>query len=106
MLAPTIAPQKTVTSPTMRHTLQLKIIGKDDVAAHVGQHGQRARGNDRATDGQSIQSIGQIHCIAGADDHQDDEENKRQKRQHAQVRNRPQRVDGQIRPEALDETAP
>ena len=67
--APTSAPQKTVSSPTRGNVLNFQIGGPAEVAAHVGQHGQRAGRDHRATNGQAIQSIGQVHGIRRADDH-------------------------------------
>ena len=49
-----------------RHALQLKIIGEDHVAADIGQHGERAGGDDGAADREAIETVGQIHGVARA----------------------------------------
>src|SRR5437899_5702739 len=52
-----VVPEKADTSPDHssaedgqladhRHSLQLQIVREDDVAAHIGQHGQRASSHD------------------------------------------------------------
>ena len=64
MEAPTIDPQKTVSSPTMRHALQFQIVGKDHVAADVGEHGERAGGDDGAADGEAVEAVGEVDGVA------------------------------------------
>jgi len=51
-----------------RDVLNLEIGGPARVAADVGQHGKRARGDNRATDCQAVKAIGQIHRIGGTND--------------------------------------
>ena len=70
------------------HALQFKVVGKDHVAADIGEHGQRAGGDDGAADGQTVEAVGQVHRVRRADQHKDDPNDKGQKRQEAQVRNR------------------
>ena len=65
------------------HALQLEVVGKDGVSADVGQNGERGRGDDGATDGQPIQSIGEIHCVAREDDDQGDEDREGHKSEDA-----------------------
>ena len=75
MDAPTIDPQKMVSSPTV-HVAEFEVIGKDDVAADIREHGERARGNDGAADGQAVEAVGEIHRVRRAgenDDHPKDE---------------------------------
>jgi len=62
MEAPTMDPQKTVSSATLC-VLQLEVIGKYHIAADVGKHGQRAGGNDDASDGQPVQPVRQVHGV-------------------------------------------
>jgi hypothetical protein len=63
MEAPTMDPQKTVSSATLGRVLQLEVIGKYHVAADVGQHGQRAGGDDDASDGQPVQPVRQVDGV-------------------------------------------
>ena len=49
------------------HALEFEVVGKDDVAADVGEHGQRAGGDDGAADGQPVQPVGQVDGIGGKD---------------------------------------
>ena len=74
----------------MRHALQLEVIGEDRMSADVGKHGESGGGNDGATDGEPVQSIGEVHGVARADDDQGDEENEGQKREYTEVGNRTQ----------------
>ena len=52
----------------LRHTLQFQVGSERSVAADVGQHRQRPGGDHRATDGQPVQAIGEIHGVAGKHD--------------------------------------
>ena len=70
----------------LRHALQFEIRGEGRVAADVGQHGQRARCNHRAADGQAVESVGEIHGIARSHDHQRHEGHERQERQRPKMR--------------------
>ena len=70
----------------LRHVLQLQIGGEDRVAADVGQHRQRAGGDDRATDRQPVQAIGEVHGIAGERDHQGNEDQEGQEGQRPKIR--------------------
>ncbi len=86
-----------------RHSLQLEIVGKYDVAADVGENSERACSDDCASDGEPVQAVSQIDCVAGPDDDQDDETDEWQKRQQTEMRNAPKRVNRQIRTEAFYE---
>ena len=56
------------------------------VAADVGEHGQRAGGDDRAADGQTVEAVGEVHRVGGADNHQDDKDDEGKKGQRPQMR--------------------
>ena len=60
----------------MRHALQFEIVGKDDVAADVGEHGERAGGDDGAADGEAVEAVGEVDGVGGAHQHKDDEATK------------------------------
>ena len=45
------------------HALQLEVVGKDHVAADVGEHRERGGGDDGAADRQPVQPIGQVHGV-------------------------------------------
>ena len=47
-----------------RHALQFEVVGEDDVAADVGEHGERAGGDDGAADGEAVQAVGQVDGVA------------------------------------------
>ena len=81
-----MAPQKIVNSPTMRHLLQLKIVGENRVAADVGEHRQRTGGNQRAADGESVKPVRQVDGVGGAHQHEDHKDDERQKRERPQMR--------------------
>ena len=51
------------------HALQLEIVGKDHVAADVGEHGQRAGGDDGAADGQAVEAVGEVDGVRRAHQH-------------------------------------
>ena len=45
------------------HALQFEVVGKDDVAADVGEHGERAGGDDGAADGESVEAVGEVDGV-------------------------------------------
>ena len=95
-------PQKMVTSDTCGIVAKLKVVGEDGVAADVGQHRQRAGGDHGAADGQAVQTVGQVHRVAGADNHQAHEGDEGQERQRREVAMM-QAADDQVRAEVLEE---
>ncbi len=99
---PTMEPQKMVTSDDLGHLGQLKIVGENRVPADVGEHGQRAGGDDRAADGQPVEAVGEVHRVAGADNDDRDKEHERQKRQRRKIAVVPA-ADHQVRAEMLEE---
>ncbi len=86
-----------------RHPLQLQVIGKHDVPAHIGQHGQGRRGDDGAADRQAVEPIGQVHRIARPDDDQYNKQDEWQKCQQMKVRHAGERRDAERRMDALQE---
>ncbi len=61
------------------HALQLEVVGEDDVAADVGEHGERAGGDDGAADGEAVEAVGEVDGVGGAHEHEDDEGDEGQK---------------------------
>jgi hypothetical protein len=84
------------------HPLQFEIVGEDSVSADVREHGERGGGDDGATDGQPIQPIGEIHRVARANDDERDKENEGQESYDPEMRNRAQKMDGQVGAKALE----
>src|ERR1700678_1124902 len=54
------------------HALEFEVVGKDDVAADVGEHGERAGGDDGAADSQAVEAVGEVDGIRGAHEDEDD----------------------------------
>ena len=73
------------------------------MAADVGKHGERSGGDHRAADGQAVQTVGEVHGVAGSHNHEHHENHERQKRQRPELRIVPQAVDHQVGPELLEE---
>ncbi len=69
-----------------RHALQLEVVGEDDVAADVGEHGERAGGDDGAADGEAVEAVGEVDGVGGAHEHEDDEGDEGQKGEQAEMR--------------------
>ena len=69
------------------HVLEFEVVGKDDVAADIGEHGERAGGDDGAADGEAVKAVGQVDGVGGADEDKDDKDDKGQKGKEAQVGN-------------------
>jgi hypothetical protein len=68
--------------------LQLEIIGKNHVAADVGEHGQRSGGNDGAADGKSVETVGKVNSIGRADQDKHDPQNEGNECEQREMRNR------------------
>ena len=103
MLAPTMAPQKMVTSPTCGMRLQFKVVGKDGVSADVGEHGQRAGGDHGAANGETVKPIREVHRVAGPDDDENHKSDERQESQRPQMRDAASRLRDKVRPKILEE---
>ena len=66
------------------HALQFEIVGEDDVAADVGEHGQRAGGDDGAADGEAVEAVGEVDGVGRAHQHEDDEDDEGHKGEQSQ----------------------
>src|SRR5216684_4103694 len=85
------------------HFLQLQVFREIGVSADVGQHRQRSGGDDRASDGQSVEPVGEIHGVARSDDHQHHKQDKGGKSQPPERGAAAQRLNDQIGAELLHE---
>src|SRR6202043_2896964 len=85
------------------HALQLEVVGEDDVAADVGEHGERAGGDDGAADGQAVEAVGEVDGVAGAGDDDHHEEDEGQKVQPVHVGDDAEPVPGEVGTGALGE---
>ena len=56
------------------------------MAADVSKNRKGPGGDDGAADGQTVQSVGEIHGIAGAHNHQHNENHERDEGQRPQMR--------------------
>src|SRR5579859_796132 len=86
-----------------RDVLDLEIRRPTRVAADIGQHRERARGDDRAADRQAVETVRQIHRIGRSHDNQTNESQKRQKRQGPQVLRFHEGVNNQVRVQTFEE---
>ena len=59
----------------LRHALEFEIRGEGGMAADVGEDRERAGGDDRAADGEAVETVGEIDGIAR--DHDDDKTTKK-----------------------------
>src|SRR6202030_4131973 len=50
------------------HEMDLQIIGEHRVADQVGDHAEAAGRHHHRHDGEPVEAIGEVHCVAGADD--------------------------------------
>jgi hypothetical protein len=74
---------------------------EDGVSADVGEDGKRARGNHGAADSQPVESIGEVHGIAGKDNYEANEHHERQERDRPQVGVVQEGLDDEIRVEGF-----
>ena len=63
MDAPTMAPQKIVTSPAARQEQQVQVVGEDAVARDVGERREGGGRDQGAADGQAVQAVGHVHRV-------------------------------------------
>ena len=47
-----------------------QVLGKHRIAGDISEHRKRAGDHHRRHDGQAVEAVGEINCIAGADNHQ------------------------------------
>src|SRR5579875_4182448 len=69
----------------LRHFRELKIIRENSMSADVSEHGQRAGGDHRAADGQSVQAVSEIHRVAGSDNNNGHKSDERQESYRPQI---------------------
>jgi len=86
-----------------RNVLNLEIARPTVVAAHIGEHSERARGDDGAADGEAVETVGEIHGIRGTRDNNRDKQKKGQKRERPEMFGMNKRVNNQIRMHAFEE---
>ncbi len=72
------------------------------MTANVGKHRQRAGGDQRATDGQTVEAVREIDRVGGPYQHKDNENDEWQKRDGPQMRIGNQPANHQVRTEALE----
>jgi hypothetical protein len=82
--APTIAPVKTATSPAPG-TDDLEIVGDPGVIGDIDKDGVGRGRNGHGTDGETVETVGEIHRVGGAeqDDHHEREIEQTHGDQHA-----------------------
>ena len=68
--APIMAPQKTASSPTPGHEVELQVVGEDEVADQVGDQAEGGGGDHHRHRGQAVEAVGEVHRVGGADDHE------------------------------------
>src|ERR1700719_3926104 len=73
-------------SANPRNILNFKVSGPAKIAAPVGEHGERAGSDDRAADGQAVETVGEIHGIRCSGNYQRNKKQKWQERQRPNVR--------------------
>src|ERR1700679_1927096 len=69
----------------LRNFLNVEIVREFCVAAQIGKHGERGGRNQDATDGEAIETIGEIHGVRTADDHQHQKKQQRNEGQRPNV---------------------
>src|SRR2546429_387722 len=90
-----------------RNVLKLERGGPAVVAAHVGQTRKRPRRDDRAADGEAIETVGEVHGVGGTHNDNCRRHKKGHKRKRPEVSGEmrliEQRVNHKIRVESLQE---
>src|SRR5579872_1288127 len=87
----------------LRHFWNFQISRESSMAAHIGQDSQRPRRDHGATDGKSVQAIGEIDGVARSHDDQRDECNEWQERQRPEMRHALEIADGKVGMELFEE---
>src|SRR5580692_3769848 len=85
-----------------RDVLNLEIGSPTRVAADVGQHRERAGSDNRAADGQAVETVRQIDRIRRTDNHHTNKNQERKKRQGPQMRRIHQGMDDQVGVQTLE----
>ena len=76
--------------------MNVEVSRPTKVAADVGKHGKSPRRNDRATNGEAVEAIGEIHGIRGTNNHQADKDEKWKKRHGPPIRSLHQGVNHEV----------
>ena len=63
-----------------RHEVDLQIVGEDRVAGEIGDDAEARRRDHHRHDGEAVEAVGQVHRIAGADDDEGGERERRTSR--------------------------
>ena len=87
--------------PDFWNVLDIEIRRPAKVAADIGEYGKRSRSDDGAADGQAVQTVSEIHGVRRTDNHQANKDEKRDKGQGPPVRRFHQRMNHEIRMNAL-----
>jgi hypothetical protein len=53
-----------------RHVVDLQVFGEDVVADEIGDQAKRRRRDHHRHDGQAVETVGEVHRVGEADDHQ------------------------------------
>src|SRR5207302_7793812 len=85
------------------HLLQSQIFCKPGVPADVCKYCQCSSSDDGATDGETVESVGEINCISRAHNHQRNKRNERQKSDDPEMRHVEQLPNRQVWLESLGE---
>ncbi len=94
---PNQRPAKHGKFPDFRDVLNVEIGSPAKVAADVRKHRKGPRCNHRATDGQPVQAVGEIHGVRRAHNHQAHKDEEREKRQGPPIRCLHQSVNDKVR---------
>ena len=78
--------RKTREFANARYVLNFKVCCPAEVAADVGQHRKCTGRNHGAANRETVQTIGEIHGVGTAGDHEGDEQKKWQERESASRR--------------------
>src|ERR1700722_7825438 len=82
--------------PDLRHLRQFQISREGSVPTEVSEHRERSRRDHRATDGQTVETVGKIHRIARPNNNDGDESYEWQERQRPQLRMRHQSLNHEV----------
>ncbi len=72
--APRTAPQQDRELAGAGHVVDLQIIGEHRVAGQIRDHAEARGGDHHRHDGKPIETVGEVHRVAGADDDEDREQ--------------------------------
>ena len=101
------APHSTASSPVPAHEMDLQVVGENRVADQIRNAEEARRRDHHWADGEPVETVGQVHRIAGADDdeHAEDRKEVAEVDDHL-LEHRQRQRRGEIRPtEARDRDA-